>query len=56
MSKWEMIKGTFKTFWDMTKEDFEQMDHKLIRIGSMLIGFVIAFLFWFFLLRGVGLF
>lgn len=53
MSKAETVKGVLKTFWSMTKEDFVEMDHKVVRIASGLIGFAIAAAFWFFFFRHI---
>ena len=48
------IKGTLKVFWGMTKEDWSQMEHKLLRIIFGIIGFVIAALFWFYFFRHIN--
>ena len=51
MSKIDTIKGIMGTFWKLTKEDWFAMDHKLVRIAAGIIGFAIAGLFWYFVLR-----
>ena len=53
MGKLRSIKGVLKMFWGMAKEDFNQMDHKLIRITVGAVGFIIAALFWMFFLRKI---
>ncbi len=54
MSKLETIKGIFKTFLTITMEDWDEMDHKLLRIVAGAIGFVIMAAFWYFVFRNVG--
>jgi hypothetical protein len=54
MSKVETFKGVMKTFFQMTKEDFNEMDHKLIRIAVGVVGFVAMTLFWFYFLRNIA--
>ena len=53
MSKWQSIKGVFQTFFQISKEDWGEMDHKLLRIASGIIGFAIAAVFWFYLFRHI---
>ena len=45
------IKGTLRVFWQMTNEEFEEMDHKLFRIAAGLAGFLAAGALYFFFLR-----
>ncbi len=54
MSKIEIIKGIMKTFWILTKEDWDELDHKLLRIATGAIGFVIMALLWYYLFRNVS--
>ena len=54
MSKIQTIKGILKTFWIMTIEDWDEMDHKLLRIAAGVVGFIIMGLFWFFVLRNIS--
>ncbi len=56
MSMAETAKGVLKTFFAMSKEEFDVMDHKLFRIGAGIIGFVAVTTFWFFLYRTMGVF
>lgn len=53
MSKLKTIKGVLKTFMWMSKEDFQAMDHKLIRIGVGAAGFVVMALIWLFFLSSI---
>jgi hypothetical protein len=53
MSKIETIKGILATFWQLTKEDWTAMDHKLVRVVAGVVGFSIAALFWYFVIRNI---
>jgi hypothetical protein len=53
MSKASTIKGVLKTFWSMAVEDWQEMDHKLIRVAFGTVSFVAATLFWFYFLRHI---
>ena len=53
MSKVETVKGVLVTFWQLTKEDWRMLDHKLIRIIAGVVGFTIAALFWYFVIRNM---
>lgn len=53
MSKMHTIKGVFKMFWSMSKEDFREMDHKLLRLGVGVVGLVLIALFWLFFLSNI---
>jgi len=53
MGKLETLKGTLKTMFDMTLQDFHEMDHKLIRIVGSIAMFIILAWFWFNFLRGI---
>jgi len=54
MSRFETIKGIMKTFFQIFKEDFSEMDHKLLRIGIGIAGFIVMALFWFYFLRNIS--
>ncbi len=54
MSKLQTAKGVLKTFWFMTREDWDEMDRKMLRIAAGAIGFIIMAAFWYFLFRNVG--
>jgi len=45
------IKGIFKMFFKMSKEEWDEMDNKLLRISAAVITFVVAALFWFYIFR-----
>ena len=48
MSKVESIKGVLKTFFWLSKEEFDTMDHKMLRIAFGIVGFAVAAAFWYF--------
>ncbi len=52
-SKLSAVKGVFKTFWKMTKEDWRDMDHRLLRIAGGIVSFIIIALLWYYVLRGL---
>ena len=52
-SKWQSLAGFMKTFLGMAKEDFNEMDHKLIRIGMGVTTFVVMAIFWLFFLKNI---
>ena len=54
MSKIKGLKEFLKTFWSMTKEDWSETDHKLLRIASGVVGFAIAAFFWFYFFRNIA--
>jgi phage shock protein PspC (stress-responsive transcriptional regulator) len=53
MSKTETVRGVMATFWQLAKEDWFAMDHKLLRIAAGVGGFTIAALFWYFVLSNI---
>jgi hypothetical protein len=54
MSRIETVKGVLKTFLTITMEDWDEMDHKLLRIAAGAIGFAVMAFFWYFVFRNVG--
>ena len=48
MSKLNSMKEVLKLTWESMMEDFQQMDHKLIRIGVGVAVFLVWAYFWFF--------
>jgi hypothetical protein len=54
MSKIETLKGIFRVFVQMTREEFYYMDKKLIKIAGGVISFLIAGAIWFFFFRHVN--
>jgi hypothetical protein len=46
MPKVKSLAGFIGTFWQMFKEDFDAMDHKLLRIAISVGTFIIMALFW----------
>lgn len=53
MSKIRSTAGMLKTFSRMTKEDFDEMDHKLFRIALGVGSFIAMALFWLFFLKSI---
>ena len=51
MSKLRSIKDVLKITWGSMIEDFQQMDHKLIRIGVGVAVFAVWAFFWFYFFR-----
>ena len=51
MSKLQTLRGVMKTFLWLVGEEWEAMDHKLIRIFAGIFGFAIMALFWYFFFR-----
>ena len=54
MARVETAKGILKTFWAMTLEDWDEMDHKLVRIAAGVIGFTIMGLVLYFFFRNIS--
>jgi hypothetical protein len=52
MSKLRAIAGVLKTFLQMSKEDFSEMDHRLLRIGTGIVGFIVMAIFWYVFFSG----
>jgi hypothetical protein len=53
MSKLSTVKGVLKTFLSGVAEDWQEMDHKLMRIAFGAVSFAAAALFWFYFLRHI---
>lgn len=53
MGKTQTAKGIIKTFYWMTKEDWQQMDKKFYRLVFGVMGFAAMALFWFYFLRNI---
>ena len=51
MSKLGAVKGVMKMFWSSLAEDFQQMDHKLLRIGVGVTVFILWAFFWLYFFR-----
>jgi hypothetical protein len=54
MGKLASLKGFLYTFWSMVKEDWNELDHKLIRVLSAIIGFALVAVFWFYFFRRIA--
>ena len=51
MGLWNDIKGIIRMFFSLSKEEWDDMDRKLLRIGVAVTSFVVAALFWFYIFR-----
>ncbi|MBI4896472.1 MAG: hypothetical protein HY832_02890 [Candidatus Aenigmarchaeota archaeon] len=51
MGKLKTIAGILATFAGMVKEEWGDMDQRLLRIGIGVLGFVLSALFWFYFIR-----
>lgn len=45
------IKGVLKMFVKLSQEEWDELDHKLLRVSTAVISFAIAALFWFYVFR-----
>ncbi len=54
MPKLATVSGVLKMLWQHTKEDWDEMDHKLLRIAGGVVGFVLMALLWYFFFRNMG--
>ncbi|MBI2584107.1 MAG: hypothetical protein HYW25_05550 [Candidatus Aenigmarchaeota archaeon] len=54
MSKLGAIKGVAKVLWSSLVEDFQQMDHKIVRIGVGIAVFIFWAFFWFYFFRNTS--
>lgn len=54
MSRIRAVKGVLKILWQNAAEDFEQMDHKLLRIGIGAAAFIFWGLFWLYFLQSTS--
>jgi len=52
MSAVKTLRGIWRTFFWLVREEWGEMDHKLLKIVSGAISLVIAVAFWYFLFRG----
>jgi hypothetical protein len=52
-SKLSSVKGVVKTFFSIAKQDWNELDHKLVRITFGAIGLVAFALFWLYFLRAI---
>lgn len=52
-SRISSIKGVLVTFFSIVKQEWEELDHKLIRIIFGSIGFLLAALFSLYFLRAI---
>ena len=48
----ENVMGTVKTFFWLIREELDEMDHKMLRIGVASIIFILSTLLWYFLFNG----
>lgn len=52
-SKLQGFAGFLRTFFGISKDEFREMDHKLVRIGVSVTTFVVMALFWMFFLKNI---
>ena len=52
-SRIDSFKGFIKTFFWLSKEEWTDLDHKLLRIVFGVVGFGAMALFWLFFLRNI---
>jgi hypothetical protein len=52
VSKLNSFIGFLKTFWQMAKDDWQELDHKLPRIAAGAISFIVVALFWLYFFNG----
>ncbi|MBI2579305.1 MAG: hypothetical protein HYW27_00200 [Candidatus Aenigmarchaeota archaeon] len=52
-SKLRHLAGFVKAFFSLSRDDFREMDHKLVRIGVSVTTFVVMALFWLFFLKNI---
>ncbi|MDI6722261.1 MAG: hypothetical protein QMD97_01785 [Candidatus Aenigmarchaeota archaeon] len=52
-SKLRSFAGFLRTFFSLSKEEWRDLDHKLLRIGVGVTTFVVMALFWLYFLRNV---
>ena len=45
------VRDMLRIFWEMAKEEFGEMDHKIFRIAAGLAGFLVAGAVYFLFLR-----
>jgi len=53
MGKIDAIKGVMKILFWLTKDEWSEMDHKVVKLVFGVIGFVAMALFWFYFIRTV---
>ena len=53
MSKLRSVAGIFKTLFWLTREEWSELDHKILRLTFSAASFVVMALFWFYFLRNV---
>lgn len=54
MSRLASVVGVLRTLVQLTREDFDEMDNKLLRIASGVVGFAIAASIWYMFFRHIG--
>lgn len=54
MSRLEDAKGIMKVFYEMSKEEFDMMDKKMLRIFAGMASFIVAGLVWYLLFRNMA--
>jgi hypothetical protein len=49
----QSMAGVMKTFFSLSKEEWDNLDHKLIKITMGVVSFVAMALFWFYFIRHI---
>lgn len=52
-SKLDSFKGFIRTFFWLAREEWTELDHKVVRIAFGVVGFVVMALFWLYFLRNI---
>ncbi|GEM_PF-1693401 len=52
-SRIDSLKGVFRTFFWLSKEEWSDLDHKMVRIIFGVGGMVAMALFWLYFLRSI---
>ncbi|MBI3190260.1 hypothetical protein HYZ41_01000 [archaeon] len=53
MPKIQTALGVMKTLFSISKEEWNDLDHKLIKVTFGVISFVVMALFWFYFIRHI---
>ena len=54
MGKINKVNGVMRNLLWLTREEWQEMDHKLVRIVFGAVGFIVMALFWFYFLRNLS--
>lgn len=54
MSRFDDIIGIFKMLVRLTRDEWDEMDHKFMRLAAGAIGFLLTAAFWYVFFRNSG--